>query len=96
MRMEDKLRHMADTVNKNKFLLLLAEVSEATITNQNIKIKRIDFQDNILRLELMALTSDDLTTFTDALTKSGLAVTQQGADLAGTHINAALIINGSH
>lgn len=91
-RMETKLKDATAQAAKNRFLVLLGYVAKSLTPDTNVKLTRLDFQGNQLTLQVIAMTSDDFTKFTSALTQQGLKVRQQNATIADARINATLII----
>lgn len=90
LRMEEKLHKLSAQVGENRLLLLLGYVGKAMGATNGVKLKRLDYQNNVLTLDLSATTSEDFATFTDFLAGKGLAVKQQNANLSGTRVNATL------
>lgn len=89
-RMEEKLHKLNAQIGENRFLLLVGYIGKGMQETQSIKLKRLDFQSNILTLELTAGSSEDFGAFTDFLTRQGLSVKQQNANLTDTRVNATL------
>lgn len=92
LRMEGKLQKLSTDVGENRILLLLGYVGEALTVAPNIKLKRFDFQNNQLTLGLTAASSDDVSAFSDALTKQALSVKQENVNVTDAHISATLLI----
>ncbi|TAK75186.1 MAG: hypothetical protein EPO11_05845 [Gammaproteobacteria bacterium] len=92
LRMQEKLQQQEGQAGENRLLTLLGQVGKGLSTAHNVKLKRLDFQNNQLTLELTAATPDNFSLFTDYLTQQGLSVKQQSANLAGTQINAVIEI----
>lgn len=92
LRMQEKLQKLSNNIGDNKLLLLLGYVGKGASPTSSIKLKRFDFQNNQLTLELTATSSEDLSSFTDSLSTEGLSVKQQNASLSGSRINAMLVI----
>jgi type II secretion system protein L len=90
-RMQEKLQKLKAGIGENRLLTLLGHVGKGLSTS-SVTLKRFDFRNNELTLELVAGSSDDLSTFTDFLTRQGLTVKQQNANLTGTRINTMLVI----
>jgi hypothetical protein len=90
--MEEKLQKLRANIGENRLLLLMGYVGKAMSATPSITLKRIEFQNNQLTAELTAATSEDVAAFTDFLTQQGLTVKQQNANLAGTRINATVVI----
>jgi general secretion pathway protein L len=92
VRMQEKMARLSSGINDNRLLRLLAFVGEALKKTSSIKLKRLDFQNNQLTLELSAASSDDFAAFIDFLNRQGLNVKQQNATLDGARVNAILDI----
>jgi len=93
LRMEEKLSKLNNN-GESKLFILLGYLGKDMKTSTNINFNRLEFQNNQLTLELTAASSQDFSTFTDFLTRQGLTVKQQNANLAGSQINATLLIEG--
>lgn len=91
-RMQDKLNAVMSEASDNHLLLMLGYVGQAMSETRSIKLKRLDYHDSQLTLELSAATAEDFSQFSDHLVQQGLTVKQQNADLAGSRINATLMI----
>lgn len=89
-RMEEKLQKLNAQIGENKFLLLIGYVGKGMLETDSIKLKRFDYQNNTLNLELTAGSSEDLSAFTEFLSRQGLSVKQQNATLSGNRMNATL------
>ena len=60
----------------------------------HVELKRFDFINNELTLELTAASSKHyVCPFTHFLVQQGLSVKQQNASLAGSRVNAMLVIS---
>lgn len=92
LRMEEKLQKLNAQIGENRLLLLVGYVGKGMLETSSIKLKRFEFQNNQLTLELTAGSSEDFTAFTDFLTQQGLSVKQQNANLSGERISATLVI----
>lgn len=92
MRLQEKLQKLTSQTGQNHLFLLLGYVAKGIQSNTGVQLKRFDFQNNQLILELTANTSEDFSTFTNFLTGQGLKVKQQNANLTGSRINATLQI----
>lgn len=92
LRMEEKLKSLSNNKNASRLLHLLAFVAKDLETSPNVSIKRFDFQNNQLNLEVSALSSEDFSLFTENLQKQGLSVQQQNANVVDTKINATVLI----
>lgn len=92
VRLEEKLAKARAQIGENRFLLLAGYVGDAMAAANNIKIKRLDYQNNQFTLQLTAASENDFSTFTDYLTQHGLRVKQQSANLVESRIDATLLI----
>lgn len=92
IRVEEKLNKLNAQIGANKAFALLAAIGSGMSATPSIVLKRLDFQNNQMSLELTAANSDDFSVFADYLTQQGLTVKQQNADLNGAHVNATLVI----
>lgn len=92
LRLEEKLHTLSAKEKENRLFILLGRVSESMFDAKNIKIKRMDFQNNQLILALQAPSSDEFSYFIGALEHQGLKVKQQNTDLSGTALAASLLI----
>lgn len=90
IRMSDKLRELEGQTGQNKLLTLLGYVGAGLANSSNIKLSRLDYQGDMLTLELSAGSSDDFSGFADYLTSQGLSVKQENATLSGSRVNATL------
>ncbi len=88
LRMQEKLQKQND--GGDRCLLLISQVGQGLSLAKNVRLKRLDFQNDQLTLELTADTSEDFSAFTDYLSQQGLTIKQQSANLAGSHINATV------
>jgi general secretion pathway protein L len=91
-RMEEKLRKFSAQAGESRFLLLLGYVGKGMLETPSIKLKRLDFQNGQLTMELTATSSEDFSAFSDFLTRQGLNVKQRNANLVGERVNAILEI----
>lgn len=89
-RMEDKVHKVSSQLGSNRFLLLMSYVGKAMQEATSISIKKLQYQQNHLSLEISAGNTADFTTFTEFLTHQSLSVKQQNAVVAGTHVNAVV------
>lgn len=92
MRMEEKLQKTYASRGESRLLSLLSYVGKGMMATPNVKLKRFDFQNGLLALELTAASSDDFSVFTNYLNAQGLMVKQKNATLTGERINATLEI----
>lgn len=93
LRMQEKLQKLDAEIGQNRLLLLLGYVGQGMQTTSSIKLKRLDFQNNQLTLDLLAGNSDDFSAFTNYLTQQGLNVKQENANLVGSRVNATIAID---
>lgn len=93
MRMEEKLHRITGKGAQTGFLNILANVAIVVNQNANISIKHYEYQNNQLNLQLSALTSDDITNFSNELNSKGYKVKQQNVDITDAGVNAILIVS---
>lgn len=91
LRMQQKLQQLTDQGGNSRLLRLLAFVGKGIGQNQ-VQLQGFTFQDNRLSLEMTAATSDDISAFTEFLTREGLQVKQQNATVSDSKIKATLNI----
>lgn len=91
-RMEEKLKKLSTTANKNNFLSILGIIGKNLPKTKGIQLLSIDFRGNQLTLSISATTFANLDMFTQALTHQGLNVKQQSAGVAGAAVKANLLI----
>ena len=91
-RMQQKLNKLNSDLGDNHLLLMMANVGKGLSQSSGVTLKRMDFQNNVMTLEISAASSDIFSSFTDALAQQGLHVKQQNATLNGTRVNATLEI----
>lgn len=91
-RMQQKINKLNADLGDNRFLLMMASVGKGLSQATGVTLKRLDFQNNVMLLEISAASSEIFSNFTDALTQQGLRVKQQNANLNGTRVNATLEI----
>jgi type II secretion system protein L len=92
-RLEGKLKSLSVTVNKNLFLTLLGVVGQQLVKEPDIHLKKLEFANNQLNLNVTAPTFASLDAFTQKLTKSGVKTKQQGATMTGNQVTANIFIN---
>ncbi len=92
LRMEEKLRSFTSQAGDNKLFSLLGYIGKAMLEKPSIKIKRFDFKNNQLTLELMTASSEDFAAFTDYLSRQGLNIKQQNATMQGARINGIVVV----
>lgn len=91
-RMEEKLKKLSGSANKNNFLAVLAVVANHIPKAKGIQLLSFDYRGNQLTLSVNAMSFENLDTFTQALTQQHLTVKQQNASMAGTTVKANLQI----
>lgn len=91
-RLQEKLESLMAEVGQNRLLFLLGYVGKGLAETTNVKLKRFDFHNNQLTLEITAATSEDLTSLNDYLSQQGLSVKQQSADVTGSRLQATMVI----
>lgn len=93
LRMQDKLKKMSEKSGEHRLLILLGYIAKAMVeVPADINLKRFDYQNDQLTLELTAASSEAFSVFTDSLQRRNLSVKQQNANLSGSKINATLLI----
>lgn len=92
LRMEEKLQKLTAAIGQNRLFLLMGYLGKGMKKATSVKLKRADFQNNLLTVELTAATSEEFSEFSDLLLQQGLNVKQQNANLAGAKVNATLQI----
>jgi general secretion pathway protein L len=92
LRLEEKLHKLTSQIGENRLLLLLAYVGQGMSETPSVQLKRFDYQNNQLTMEIVAPTSEEFSAFTDFLSQQGLSVKQQNANLAGSRMNATLLV----
>lgn len=93
MRMEEKLHNIAGKSTQGGLLTILANVATAISQNATVSIKHYEYQNNQLNLQLSAMSSDDISNFSNALTSKGYNVKQQNVDITDAGVNAILIVS---
>ena len=91
-RMEEKLKKLTISTNKNNFLAMLGIVGNNLPRAKGIQLLSLDYHSNQLTLNVTATTFENLDTFTASLVKQHLQVKQQNASIAGTTVKANLLI----
>ncbi len=91
-RMEEKLKKLSSTANKNTFLSMLGILGNHLPQAKGIQLLSLDYRGNQLTLGVTATTFENLDIFTQALTRQNLHVKQQSAGIAGTSVKANLLI----
>jgi general secretion pathway protein L len=92
-RMQQKLNKLASDIGENHLLLMMANIGKALSQASGVQLKRMDFQNNLMTLEISAATSEVFSDFTNALMQQGLHVKQQNANLTGARVSATLEIS---
>jgi hypothetical protein len=90
--MQEKLQRLSQQSGEPRSLILMAQIGKAVGVVPGVKLKRFDFQNEHLTLELTTATPEDFSTFTDYLTQRGLKVKQQNADFVEGRMRAMLQI----
>ncbi|VVC75076.1 Type II secretion system protein L [Aquicella siphonis] len=93
LRMEEKLQQLTSSASDNKLLLWIDYLGKGVLETPSIQLKRLDYQTNQITVDLTAPSSDDFARFTEFLTRQGLRVKQQSANLTGSRINAVIIVD---
>lgn len=91
-KMQSKLQSLTSETGDGRLFVMIGYIGKAVAGTPTIKLKQLTFQDNRLTLEVSAASSDDFSKFNDFLTNEGLQVKQQHADLAGSRINATIVV----
>lgn len=91
-RLQQKLNKLTSGVGENKLLSLMASIGKGLTQASGVQLKRMDYQNNVMTLEIAANSSQSFSLFTDALGQQGLRVTQQNANLNGARVSATLQI----
>jgi general secretion pathway protein L len=89
-RMQQKLNKTTANLGDNRLLILMANVGKGLSKSSGVQLKRLDFQNNVMTLEISASSSDVFSAFTDSLSQQGLRVKQQNANLNGARVSATL------
>ena len=72
IRMQEKLNKLeTQLISEDRLFLLLGFIGKGMQETKNIKLKRLDFQNNQVTLALTAASTDDFSAFTDFLTNKG-------------------------
>lgn len=90
MRMEEKLHAVTSSLGSNRFLWLTSLVGKSMLSAPSLHLKRMQFQQNRLTLEVNASSVADFTAFTSYLQHEGLKVKQQNANLADARVTAVV------
>lgn len=92
LRMQEKLQSMLAGAGESRLLILLGTLGKGMHDAKGITIKRLNFQQHGLNVELSAASSQAFASLTDYLTNQGLHVKQDSANLAGTRVNAVITV----
>ena len=92
-RMESKLKKIMNESNKNDLFNVLGFIGNSLNKTPNISLKNFDFRDNRFNLTVLSSSGTSLDEFSKNLSKQGVNVKQQSADMSGTQMKANLIIN---
>ncbi len=91
-RMQQKLNKLSADISEDHLLLIMANIGKSLAEAQGVQLKKMEFQNNAMTLDISAVSSDVFSAFTDALSQQGLKVKQQNANLNGTRVTASLQI----
>lgn len=95
LRVQRALQDAQNTSAGGPFLSLLAQVGQQLAQqNHSVTIMTINYHDQMLTLSVSAPNFQVLTSFTQALQKTGLQVQQQNAQTQGQTVTAQLIVKG--
>lgn len=92
LRMEEKLKKLSASANKNNFLTLLGITGNILSKTTDIKLLGLEYRSNQLTLNVTAPTFEKLDAFMQAFTHEHLTVKQQNAGIAGAAVKANLLI----
>jgi type II secretion system protein L len=92
LRMQEKLQAYMGHAGESKSLILIATLGKGMNEAKGITVKRLDFQQNRMTLELSAASSQAFSRLTEFMTGHGLTVKQDSANLAGAHVNAIITV----
>lgn len=91
-RLKEKWEQLNNETGHEQVLILLGYVGEALKSYPQLEVKRLDYQNMQLTLEVSAETSEIFSAFADKLTAFGLQVKQHNAVLKNSHLEATLQI----
>lgn len=91
-KMQAKLQSLTTQTGDSRLFVMIGYIGKAIAGTPTIKLKQLNFQDDRITLDVSAATSGDFSKFNDFLTNEGLQVKQQHADLAGSRINATIVV----
>lgn len=89
-RMQDKLQALSTQTGENHLFLLMAYLGKGMTEATGVKLKRLDFQDSRLVVDVTAVTPEDFSTFSSYLSRQGLEVKQRNATLTNGRVSATL------
>lgn len=92
IRMEDRMASLTSAANENKLLLLLAYFGKALKEVPNVDIKRLNYTDRDVTLEVTANAAQEVSVFITTLSQQGVKVTQQNANLSGDKVSVNLLV----
>lgn len=93
LRMEEKLRGLNGQMLDNQFLPLLAKLAEGLKSFPDIELKRADYQNKQVSIQVTANNSEQITSFIKGLISNGLNVKQQNATLENSIASATLLVS---
>lgn len=91
LRMEEKLKQINGS-SENRLLILLAYLGDGMKNIPGIHLKRLNYQQGKLNLELSASSSEDFSAFSEFLMNSGLKLKQENVNLLGTEVSAMVTV----
>jgi general secretion pathway protein L len=91
-RMQEKLNKLSSDMTENRMLMMLSNIGSGLSQASGVQLKRLEFQNNQMTLEMTAASSVEFSRFADVLTQQGLHVKQQNANLTGERVSATLQI----
>lgn len=91
-RFTQKLRQANGADTHNGLLMLIGKIGDSIKQADGIKLNRLAFQNDQLNIDLTALSSENLSSFTKALSAHQVSFKQQNASIEGTKVNATIII----
>lgn len=91
-RMQDKLQKITGSLTQNHWLLLLAYLSDGVQKTKGIQIKKVDYQNSLMSVDVVADSSQHFENLMSDLASQGLTVKQQNASVTPTRVEALLTI----
>jgi type II secretion system protein L len=91
-RMQDKLQKITGSLTQNHWLLLLAYLSDGVQKTKGIQIKKVDYQNSLMSVDVVADSSMHFENLMSDLASQGLTVKQQNASVTPTRVEALLTI----